>query len=137
METQERIERRIAVALVEELFAKRMADYRSYLGAGDPDKALPVFAGAMRAFRELDTPAREALLAFLAVPLSDAASLVLGMIDGSSFVDDLDQEFNLEYGGSRVYLQDDFLGLAEEQGYLDSGAKRSNRSFKRTPDGVA
>lgn len=111
-------ERGIAAGLVEKLFRTRMNEYREFLERGDPEKAIPVIADTIRAFRALPPADREAFLAFLVVPLFDAASTVLAAMDGAG-----GEELEVTLRGRHVYLQEHFIGLTEEQGYLQAFRK--------------
>ena len=104
-----------AEELAKDLLGSHLDRYREILSNYAPDKAAPVFAGAIRVFQNLAPQDQAAIAAFLGVVITDTASIILGVIDGSTGVDSLHGEFRLSYDGSLVSgsLQDHFLMASE------------------------
>ncbi|KAF1728316.1 MAG: hypothetical protein MK141_03725 [Pseudoxanthomonas sp.] len=105
----------VAEELAKDLLGSHLDRYRKILSKYDPDKAAPVFGAAIRAFQHLAPQDQAAIAAFLGVVITDTASIILGVIDGSTGVDNLAGEFQLSYEGSLVSgsLQDHFLAASE------------------------
>ena len=101
-------------------FAKELLDhlangYRDNLSNFDPDKAIPLYANAIQAFRRMSKEDQDAFLAFLKVVISDTASTIFGILDGSTSSDNLHGEFKVSYNCQAVSdMQDHFLAAAED-----------------------
>lgn len=53
--------------------------------------------------------------------MADSVSTIFGVLDGTTFIEGLDEDFIVSYGGAEVqgYLQDYFIQKIEEEGGLN------------------
>lgn len=113
-------DKRFVDAICCELFKKNFLQYKESLQKpvnGDKDS----YARARNSLALLSDSQRVDVIDFFKVIIADSASVLLGILDGVHFPDDLEGDFILSMDGEEIQgdLQDLFIEKAQEEGVYD------------------
>jgi len=102
-------------AIFNELFAKNFTQYSVSLNKpvnADKDS----YAKARNALAKLGENERWDVINFFKIVIADSASVILGILDGVHFPDDIQGDFALVYEGNEIQgdLQDIFIEKAQD-----------------------
>lgn len=111
------LDEQVVNAIFKELFEENSIRYRQSLKKivnSDTD----VYAKARNALAKLNDTDKDNVLKFIDMAIADSASVILGMLDGTHYPDDIDGDFIVTYKDYEIQgsLQDLFIEKAEDKG---------------------
>ncbi len=101
-----------------EVIDSNLETYKELFGQTSPEAATdPLWQTALRFFRALDETQREALFRIIRQLMVDTVSNVLAILDGVSWLEGQEGDFELLLAGENIAgsLQDQFLAAEEEE----------------------
>ena len=105
--------------IMKEVVDSSLVEYRNIYETTQPHQATdPYWQRALTLYMSLSAEQREVLFQIIRQISVDTTSHILGILDGSSYLEGADEEFNLSYGlNNRLNgdLQDYFLALEEDK----------------------
>ena len=116
-----KISENIAHAVYRELFIEMLAQYKKNLDNKIDEYKESSFCKVKNIFSKLDKEEKLNFLNFIKLVMADSVSTIFGVLDGTTFIEGLDEDFIVSYGGAEVqgYLQDYFIQKIEEEGGLN------------------
>lgn len=112
-----KLDEQVVDAIFNELFSNNSMRYRNELSQ-PVDQNIDVYAKARNALANLSTSERNDVFKFLDVVIADSASVILGILDGTHYPDNINGDFTVTYKNNEIAgdLQDLFIEKAEEKG---------------------
>ncbi|MBI6527602.1 hypothetical protein JEP40_00490 [Proteus vulgaris] len=103
--------------IYKELFEDNLKQYSERLNRPDPESHHEgTFSQVNKIFVNLSEEERNSLINMMKIVMTDTASTIFGTLDGTHFVNNIDEDFRLIYDNEEIQgdLQDHFLALVED-----------------------
>lgn len=103
--------------IYKELFGDNLKQYSERLNRQDPESYHEgAFSQVNKIFVNLSEKEKQSVIDMMKIVMTDTASTIFGTLDGTHFVNNIDEDFQLIYDNEEIRgdLQDHFLALVED-----------------------